>query len=60
MVQKGSEKRCHDSCLLSVWFFPKRSVFNLSHCVKRKILLLVWDFQSGCQLSFSVSLAASP
>lgn len=49
MVQKGQEKRCHDSCLLSVWIFPntlKRSVFSLSHCVKRKNLSLIWDSQS--------------
>lgn len=43
---KDRKKRCHDSCLLSVWIFPKRSVFSLSHCVKRKNVLLVWDSQS--------------
>lgn len=61
-------KKCHDSCLLSVWIFPKRSVFSLSHCVKRKNLLLVWDSQSEwtsaelfCEVgSLSIAIAYLP
>lgn len=55
-------KGCHGSCLVSVWIFPKRSVFILSHCVKRKDLLLFWDSLSKWTSVglFSLSLAVSP
>lgn len=47
-------KGCHGSCLVSVWVFPKRSVFILSHCVKRKKTCCFFGVpcQSECQLSF--------
>lgn len=52
---------CHGSCPVSVWIFPKRSVFILSHCVKRKDLLFFWGSLlkwTSVEL-FCLSLAAS-
>ena len=54
-------KGCHGSCLVSVWISPKRNAFVLSHCVKRKDLLLVWGSLSKWPSAelFCLSLAVS-
>lgn len=58
--QMGKAAMAHAWCLS--WIFPKRSGFILSHCVKRKDLLLVWGSLSKWTSAkhFCLSLAVSP